>query len=736
MADSSTTDQDTSQPVELPAPVESPESPPKEAPTEETPAASEGAQKVESPPREDEVRQKPQTGMKFLPRNKVWTTNPSEGVDLLMSEDGIGAMPPTTVIELFKDTCKSYSSTIAICEKIDDQKLYTGYTYQEYWDKSWYAARAMRKLGLEPYRAVCVVGFNSHEWFVACIASMLAGGMCAGVYTTNSPDACAYVAQDCRAQLYFVEDDKQLQKIIQIRDKLPDLRCIIQFKGQLTGQHENVMLWQDFLDSGKPMATTKTEGKNEEDSRPPRDELDDALDTIIKEVTPERCALLIYTSGTTGNPKGVMLSHDNLMFTVAALRRFNPDFKTGDEQVVSYLPLSHIAAQLADIYIPISTAATVWVAGKDALKGGLAKTLQEVRPTFFFGVPRVWEKVEERIKSELAKSTGFKAKIASWGMEKGKIGNANKQKNEAVPWGWFFASKLVFSKVRAKLGLDRCRIQITGAAPTSPQTLEFFSSIDIPLYELYGMSESTGIQVLNLPQPNIWKTGSVGKPYTGIEMAIDHPDADGNGEIITKGRHVFMGYLGLPDKTRQVIDEDGWLHTEDIGRKDKDGFYYITGRIKEIIITAGGENIPPVMIENTVKSELPFISNIMVIGDRRKFLSAIITLQLVMDENSGYPTQEISPLARDLLAAIGCKATTVSEVIDDKNGNDVVFKAIQEGIDRANKQATSNAQRINKWSLLDTDFSISGGELGPTMKLKRSYVDKKYQGTIEAFYAD
>jgi len=300
-----------------------------------------------------------------------------------------------------------------------------------------------------------------------------------------------------------------------------------------------------------------------------------------------------------------------------------------------------------------------------------------------------------------------------------------------MPFGHSLANKLVFSKVKAALGLDRCRIAISGAAPIMKETLDFFMYFDIQIMEIYGMSESSGPHTLSLPWR--FRIGEVGPDMPGASTRLDNPDAEGNGEVCMGGRHVFMGYLNTEEKTRDAIDPQGWLHSGDIGRKDEDKFLRITGRIKELIITAGGENIPPVLIEDVVKEELPCISNAMLIGDKRKFLAILLTFKTQVDSDL-QPTSKLSAPALDWCKRIGSTATCLEDIIEKRD--DKVLKAIQEGIDRANKRATSRAQCMQKWSILPRDFSVGGGELGPTLKLKRTVVHKMYEKTIDSFYAD
>ncbi|XP_014817124.1 PREDICTED: long-chain-fatty-acid--CoA ligase ACSBG2 isoform X1 [Calidris pugnax] len=646
--------------------------------------------------------------------SSVWTTRRDGEVRLRMEEQGPGSEVPKTVHELFREAVSKYGDYYALASKKNGHWIKL--TYKMYYEECWKAAKSFLKLGLERFHGVCILGFNSAEWFIADIGAILAGGFAVGIYTTNSPEACHYVAENCSANVVVVENHKQLQKILEIQQKLPHLKAIIQYGEELKEKRPNLYSWSEFRDLGKDVP-------------------DAQLHEIIASQKPNQCCTLIYTSGTTGQPKGVMLSHDNLTWTAGAAGRFImlTDAKEKQEVVVSYLPLSHIAAQMSDIWSAMAFGAQVFFAQPDALKGTLVDTLREVRPTAFLGVPRVWEKMEEKMKSVGAKSSALRRKVASWAKGVGLQTNLKRMNGYSeVPVNFRLARHLVYKKVRKAIGLDRCTKCYTGAAPITRETLEFFLSLNIPVLELYGMSESSGPHTISLP--HAFKLSSCGREMTGCRTLIDKPDSDGNGEICFSGRHIFMGYLNMEEKTREAIDEDGWLHSGDLGKHDKDGFLYITGRIKELIITAGGENVPPVPIEDAVKDAVPIISNAMLVGDKAKFLAMLLTLKCTMDTETGEPGDDLTPEAVEFCQKLGSKATTASEIIRTKDK--AVYAAIQKGISAVNERAVSNAQRVQKWALLEKDFSLFGGELGPTMKLKRPVVVQKYKDQIAQFYAD
>ncbi|XP_062308698.1 long-chain-fatty-acid--CoA ligase ACSBG2 isoform X2 [Osmerus eperlanus] len=647
----------------------------------------------------------------------LWTCRGDGEVRLRMGEAGTAAEPPVTVHQMFEAAVERFGEHTALGWK-DGEQMKT-LSYREYYQACRAAAKSFLKLGLQRYHGVGILGFNSAEWFIADIAAILAGGFAVGIYTTNSSEACQYVAENCKANVIVVENHKQLQKILQVQDKLPHLKAIIQYKDALKEKRPNLYTWAEFMELGREV---------------PEGQLDD----VIATQRPTQCCTLIYTSGTTGQPKGVMLSHDNLTWTALATGRHVrlAEATQSQEVVVSYLPLSHIAAQMVDIWVTMRIGGATYFAQPDALKGSLVNTLKEVRPTAFMGVPRVWEKMQEKMKSIGAKSSTVRRRVAVWAKDVGLQTNLSKMnQNGAVarpPLNYLLAKKLVFRKVRKALGLDRCHKCYTGAAPITKDTLEFFLSLDIPLYELYGMSESTGPHTISLH--DAFRLTSCGKEISGCESRIHRPDAEGNGEICFWGRHVFMGYLNMADKTAEALDDEGWLHSGDLGKHDQDGFLFITGRIKELIITAGGENIPPVPIEDAVKDVLPLVSNAMLIGDKRKFLAMLLTVKCQVNAETGAPEDQLTPEAVELCRRLGSDATRVSDVAGGRDR--LVHAAIQEGVTRVNEAAASNAQRVQKWIVLEQDFSIPGGELGPTMKLKRPVVMKMYKEQIENFYRD
>lgn len=645
----------------------------------------------------------------LAPATEYVVTKRDQAVKLRMSQKGPGSEKPLTVPSMFYQTVQRVPNHPAIAVKRGG--VWIQWTYQQYFSDTQKAAKALIKLGLEPLHGVGILGFNSPEWFIANNGAIFAGGFTVGIYSTNNADACKYVALNSQCNVIVVENNQQLKKILQVWDDLPDLKAVVQYTGEVAEKRDNVYSWKEFMELSSQVS-------------------DDALQHRLSLLAPNKACCLIYTSGTTGNPKGVMLSHDNLCWT-AGKGVENAALLYASEVQLSFLPLSHIAGSITDIYGAMACAATVYFAQPDALRGSLLGTLKEVRPTVFVGVPRVWEKMVEGIKHKSREFGFFKKKIGAWAKSVGYRTTIAEMNHEPVP-GAFKIANIMLKNAKGELGFDRCRIFMSGAAPIMKETIEFFYGLHIPLMEVYGMSECSGPHtVCSLDR---FRTSSVGTEIPGVQTKLADKDEEGNGEVRMYGRHVFMGYLDEEEKTKETFDEELYLMSGDIGKKDKDGFLFITGRKKELIITAGGENIAPVPIEDTVKECLPCVSNCILIGDKRKFLSMLITLKVDVNMDTLEPTDNLTAVTVDWVKAQGSGATKVSDILDHKDA--IVLKAIQKGIDKANERAISRAQKIQKWSILPRDFSIPGGELGPTMKLRRPIVHKMYAKTIDAFYAD
>lgn len=642
----------------------------------------------------------------------LWTTR-ADGRVRLRIEPSCPQQPPYTVHQMFYQTLEKYGDLRALGFK--RQGSWEHISYSQYYLLARKAAKGFLKLGLEPAHSVAILGFNSPEWFFSAVGTVFAGGIVTGIYTTSTPEACQYIAYDCRANVIVVDTQKQLEKILKIWKNLPHLKAVVTYGEPPPERMASVHTMEEFMQLG--------------DQVPEAD-----LDTVISAQQPNQCCVLVYTSGTTGSPKGVMLSQDNITWT-ARYGSQAGDIQPAEVQqevVVSYLPLSHVAAQIYDLWTGLQWGAQVCFADPDALKGSLVDTLREVQPTSHMGVPRVWEKIMERIQQVAAQSGFIRRKMLLWAMSVTLEQNLTCLGSDLKPFTARLADYLVLAKVRQALGFAKCQKSFYGAAPMATDTQHFFLGLNMPLYSGYGLSETSGPHFMSSPRN--YRLYSSGKVVPGCRAKLVNQDAEGNGEVCLWGRTVFMGYLNMEDKTREAIDADGWLHTGDVGRLDADGFLYITGRLKELIITAGGENVPPMPIEEAVKTELPIVSCAMLIGDQRKFLCMLLTLKCTLDPETSDPTDNLTEQAVEFCQQVGSKASTVSDIVGKKDR--AVYQAIEEGIQRVNRNAAARPYHIQKWAILQRDFSISGGELGPTMKLKRLTVLEKYKDIIDSFYQE
>ncbi len=588
---------------------------------------------------------------------------------------------PTRVIDAFERTALARAHAPALTRKRNGS--WETITWTEYRRQVRLAARGLMALGVEAGDHVTIIGSNSPEWFVADIAAIAAGAVPAGIYTTSSEDQCRYVAHHCEARVAFVENATQLAKFRAVRSELPRLAAIVMMDGEPDAA--DAIGWRAFLALGNSVSESD-------------------LDARIAAQRADDVCTLIYTSGTTGTPKAVMLSHVNVTSVVEqadALVGIN-----AGEDIVSYLPLSHIAEQMFSLHNSIVLGTCIWFCENvDAL----GDVLRDARPHHFLAVPRVWEKIQARMEVAGAAAPPMRRRIVQWARGIGLRGGYARQRGDRVPLLYPLADRLVFSKVRAALGLDRARLMVTGAAPISLSTLEFFLSLGVPICEVYGMSESTGLATGSVP--GRLRTGKAGFVPPGMELRI----AD-DGEICIRGPHVFKGYYKDPAATTEAIDGDGWLRSGDIGQLDEAGFLSITDRKKELIITAGGENIAPQFVEGQIRS-IGVVSQAVVVGDRRRYLSALLTLD----------ADKILSVA----SAAGSTARTTSEAAGCAKFTD----HLQREIDDVNSRL-ARVQTVKRFAVLPNELTIDGGELTPTLKLRRKAISEKYAVLIDELYAE
>ncbi len=563
-------------------------------------------------------------------------------------------------------------------------------SWAEYAARSRRFAAALIANGYEPGQGLAILSDNCPEWLIAEIGAMRARAVAAGIYQTCTPEQTAYIIQHCEAPIVVVQDATQWTKVSSQRTQLPLLRKVIVLNGAEEINDPLVCDFESFLSEGDAHL--------------------EAADTRFAELQDDDLAVLIYTSGTTGPPKGVMLSHHNLAWTAKQTNVAVGATVSEEDCVVSYLPLSHIAEQLFSIHLPATYGFPVWFAGSvDRLKD----TLIAARPTLFLAVPRVWEKFKAALEGKLNEASGLKAAIVGWARRVGMRAGPKLIETDAVGGllglKYAIANRLFYGKLTAQLGLDRLKLAITGAAPIGKDVLEFFMSCGIIIHEVYGQSEDSGPTTFNQPKAGCRQLGTVGLPFPGVDVRI----AD-DGEICVRGPNVFQGYYKNPEATAEAL-QDGWLHSGDIGEFDESGFLRITDRKKDLIITAGGKNVAPQNIEKLLR-RIPGIGQAVVIGDRRKFLTALLTID--------------GELAPEFTREHGWPSEPERLAVNES------FTAhVQAGVDAANVEL-ARYETIKRFAILPEDFTVEGGELTPTQKVKRPIVREKYTDEIERLYQD
>jgi long-chain acyl-CoA synthetase len=561
---------------------------------------------------------------------------------------------------------------------------WTPASWNEFRDEVRQAARALVALGVKPGDAVAVLGYNRPEWVVMDLAAMMIGASVAGIYFTSSAQDAAYIINHAQSEIVLAETEEHFQKIASERARLNVLRHVVMMKG--AGASDPLqMTWDAFLAHGDQSFDAEVERR-------------------LQAIQPSDIGCLIYTSGTTGPPKAVQISHGALTETAGLIHQLW-DVSESD-CLISYLPLAHIAERMISVHFPLTVGSPVYFA-PDILKLGVY--LKEVRPQLFFGVPRVFEKIAAAAQAQIANAHGMKGMIARWALRTGQAWHAKEAAGQPIgvktAVAKAIASALVHNKAKHAMGLDRVRYVACGAAPISEETLRFLTGLDIPIRELWGMSETCGAGTTNMPGAT--KIGSVGRPHPGLDLKIG-PD----GEILVRGPYIFSGYARDAEATAQAL-EGGWLHTGDLGRLDEDGYLTITGRKKDIIITSGGKNIAPANLEMDLAA-MPLVEHAIVCGDRRPYLSALITLNAAAVEQ--------------FAAERGLRR-------GDPQLDAAIRQELQEGIDAINARR-ARAENIRRFAILPQPFSIESGDLTPTMKVKRAAVIKRLEPAIAEIYEE
>ncbi|HKI86998.1 MAG TPA: AMP-binding protein [Thermoanaerobaculia bacterium] len=584
-----------------------------------------------------------------------------------------------TVIDVLTGTAERMPEVPAFAVRQDGGWEST--SWRAYRELVFSVARGLIALGLSPGAGVGILSFNRPEWFLAYLGAMAAGGLPTGIYETNPAEECAYIIAHAEVGVVVVEDEEQLDKILSVRHRLPKLEAIVLLEGDPTSPE--TLTWSELLDLGMQAS--------------------EELAARLAALRDDSPATLIYTSGTTGAPKAVALSHSNLVWTAHRVREAY-GIAPG-ETVLSYLPLSHIAEQIVSLHVPMAAAAcTCFAESLDRLRENLC----EVRPHLFFAVPRVWEKMQAAIEDAGRSAPRFKRSLAAWARRKGLAQARAAQSGGRRPVAAGLAKRLVFEPVRRRLGLDRARICATSTAPIAVETLEFFASLGIVILEVYGMSECTGPATFSFAER--FRFGKAGFSIPGTEIALAE-----DGEILIRGPHVFLGYFKDEDATHGALDGEGWLHSGDVGDIDEDGFLAITDRKKDLIITAGGKNVAPQKLEGLLRG-LPGISQAVVVGDRQRFIAALLTLD---------------PGAVEHVASeAGSPAKTVEEAIHCSR-----FRAyIESRVGEVNRRL-ARSEQVRRFAFLSRELSIESGELTPSQKIRRKVVQERQREVIESLYA-
>jgi long-chain acyl-CoA synthetase len=597
-------------------------------------------------------------------------------------------MTAKTVVGMFRDQVAKSGDATAF--KINVGGEWTPISWRAYGDAVRRAANGLHSFGVSGGDRVGLISLNRPEWHEADIAIQSLGGVTVPVYVTNSPPQLSYIVGHSESKVIFCENAGQVAKVLETRHELPSLGKVVVFDPADVKLDDFVMTWDALLAAG-----------DDHEKANPK-----ALDAAAKKIKPGDLATLVYTSGTTGPPKGAMLTHANITWTCEQLGKV---LTAGPaDRRLSYLPLSHIAERVTSHMLQILQGSETWFARSLET---LREDLQACKPTIFFGVPRVWEKfyagivgmiealpAENREKAEQAIQLGLKR------VEAEQAGTSLPAELEAA---YQQADASLFALARGALGLDQARAMISGAAPINPDVLRFFHAVGIRIGEVYGQTEDCGPTSINTVEHI--KIGTVGPALPGVEVKIAE-----DGEVLVKGGNVGPGYYKNPEATAELIDKDGFMHSGDVGEFDEEGFLRITDRKKDLIITAAGKNIAPQVIENMLKYS-PWISQAVIIGEARKYLTALITLDqekvTAFAQQKSIPFKEFAELSR----------------------HPDIAQLIEVAVQEVNAQL-SKPEQLKKWTILERDFLQEHDEMTPTMKVRRRAINQKYADTIEGMY--
>ncbi len=586
-----------------------------------------------------------------------------------------------TVVSEFLKTVAARPDAVSLRWKTDDG--WNEWTWRDLADQVARAVGGLADLGIGPGDRLVIMMRNRTEFHVIDLATLFLGATPISLYNSSSPEQVAYLASHSAASIAIVENKDFLDRFVKVRSELPALRSIVSIEDPGSGSQEGVARYGDLV-AGSPADLSEAAAR----------------------VGPDTMATVIYTSGTTGPPKGVMLSHYTICWTVESMSRMLNEVVAG-KRMVSYLPMAHIAERMLSHYQHTMLGTEVTDCPE---LSQLSSYLREVRPQFFMGVPRVWEKIHAGVQAMASANPAGRADFDA-ALEVGRRCNAAREDGRSLPPDlapeWERVDNSVFRVIREMLGIDQMEVAISAAAPITGEVFDFFRIIGVPLSEIYGLSECCG--------PMTWerfrvRSRTVGRAIPGSEVILLD-----DGEVVSRGGNNFIGYLDDPARTAEVLDEDGWLHTGDIGTIDEDGFLRIIDRKKELIITAGGKNISPANLEAALKS-VPLIGQACAIGDAKPYVAALLVLD-----------PEVAP---SWAKQHGIAATSLADLAADPD----IRAEVERGVAEANK-GFSNAERIKRFTILGDEWLPDSDELTPTMKLKRRGVLTKYAKEIEELYA-
>ncbi len=596
-----------------------------------------------------------------------------------------------TIPALFWNAVSQRANATWLREK--DLGIWNSWTWANAGEEVELLAHGLVSIGLEPKACVSILANTQAKWVLGDLAVLCAGGVCNGIYPTDAAEQVQYLCADSGTRVLIVEDEEQLDKALQTRDQLPDLLKIVvmDMKGLRKLADPQVMSWQDLRDAGVAHRNANPGLVRQRSNA----------------VKPEDLAILVYTSGTTGKPKGGMHSNHGLVFSVRGYNTLIAQWPT--DQRMCFLPLCHIAERIGGEYFSLYTGSVLnFVENPETVP----ENVREIAPTVFTAVPRVWEKFYSAVMIAIKESSKLQQVTYAWGVGVGaQIADlvlAGKPVGAGLKVKFTLARWLALNNVRRLIGIHNARFLVTGAAPISPDLVRWYLSLGLPMLEVWGMTETCGASTGNTVDRI--KPGSIGPACHFNQVKIDET----TGEILVKGDNVFMGYLNLPEKTAETFTEDGWLKTGDVGSVDGDGFFRITDRMKDIIITAGGKNVTPSEWENELKFS-PYVTDAVVIGDARAYLTVII---MIDQEN-------VEKFAQDNDVPFSNYASLTRAA--------PIQALIQNEIDAVNKKF-ARVEQIKKFFLLETQLTAEDDELTPTMKLKRKLVQEKYAAQIEAMY--